>query len=354
MPARPLLVCAVSLVAAVAAAADDGELAKRLAPVAARLHAALPEAARAEAIYPFDDDEREDIRFAPLFLDGARHGALPEEAASLAEQLLAVSLSPRGLEQARQIRRNELAVAKKDEAGWLPGFVVERFRDPGRYFVALFGEPAGGAPWGFRYEGHHLSLNLTLKPGEVPASTPLFLGAEPRVVPAGQPDAGAAVLGAEEATARALLAALPEPLRTRATLPYEDDRALMLGQVRRVALGAGVGVARGEAPPEAQAQFDRLIEHFTSLFAPEIADARRAEIDAAGRDALRFAWAGASVPSGAFYWRLAGPRTLIEMDNTTDGDHVHAVWHDTGNDFGDDLLAAHYRKTPHLVWQGPR
>ena len=101
----------------------------------------------------------------------------------------------------------------------------------------------------------------------MPAATPLFLGAEPRVVPAGEPDAGAAVLGEEEAAARALLAALPEPLRARATLPYADGRGLMLGQVRRVALAEGVGVARGEAPPEAQAQFDRLLDHFADLFA---------------------------------------------------------------------------------------
>ena len=77
-------------------------------------------------------------------------------------------------------------------------------RDPGRYFVALFGTPSPDAPWGFRYEGHHLSLNLTLAPGAVPASTPLFLGAEPRIVPEGSPEAGARVLGEEEDAARAL------------------------------------------------------------------------------------------------------------------------------------------------------
>jgi len=343
----------VAVLCTLASAASAGDVDARLARTAAELVEALPESARAAALYPFDDDEREDIRFAPLLLDGARHGELPDAAASLAEQLLAISLSPRGLEAARQIRRNELAVAKKDAAGWLPRFVIERFRDPGRYFLALFGTPADAAPWGFRYEGHHLSLDVTVKPGAVPASTPLFLGAEPRVVPAGLPDAGAAVLGEEEASARALFAALPEPLRARATLPYQRDRGLMLGQLRRVAAALGAGVARGEAPPEAQAEFDRLVDEFAGLFAPEIAAARLAEIDAAGRDALRFSWAEAADPPGAFYWRLAGPRTLIEMDNTTDGDHVHAVWHDLANDFGDDLLAAHYLREHHLALGSP-
>jgi hypothetical protein len=227
-------------------------------------------------------------------------------------------------------------------------------RDPGRYFLALFGTPSAETPWGFRYEGHHLSLNLTLAPGAPPASTPLFLGAEPRAVPEGLPDAGARALGAEEDAARALLAALPPDLRARATIPFEDGRGLMLGQVRRVSLGDAGGVARGEAPPEAQQHFDALVEAFCTSFAEPIADARRAEIDAAGRDALRFLWAEAAAPPGAFYFRIQGPRTLIEVDNTTDGDHVHAVWHDARGDFGDDLLAAHLREAHGLALRAPR
>jgi hypothetical protein len=188
-------------------ASGAGELAASLTITAASLRAALPEDVRADALFPFEDAEREDIRFAPLLLEGVRHGALAQPAASLTEQLLALSLSPRGLETAQLIRRNERVVAKQDAAGWAPRFLVERMRDPGRYFLALFGTPEGKAPWAFRYEGHHLSLNLTVAPGRVPAATPLFLGAQPRVVPAGEPDAGAAVLGEEEAAARALLAA---------------------------------------------------------------------------------------------------------------------------------------------------
>jgi hypothetical protein len=340
-----------SLLLPLASGAED--VSTRLTHTAMSLRDTLPDAALAEARFAFADDEREDIRFAPLLLEGARHGELPEAAASLAEQLLAVSLSPRGLEKTRQIRRNELPVARRDAAGWRPDFLVARMRDPGRYFVALFGDPARTGPWAFRYEGHHLSLNIAVAPDGSPATTPLFLGAQPRVVPAGEPDAGAAVLGDEEAAARALLAALPEPLRARATLPYQDDRGLMLGQVRRVARGDGLGVSRGECPPEAQVRFDALIDSFVDLFAPEIAAARRAEIDAAGRDALRFAWAEAPAPPGAYYWRISGPRTLIEMDNTTDGDHVHAVWHDVANDFGDDLLAAHYRAAHSLALGSP-
>ncbi|MGH7288390.1 MAG: DUF3500 domain-containing protein, partial [Myxococcota bacterium] len=195
MRSPPLFATAL-LLTAVAARAQEDPLATRLAGVAARLLEALPEDAREDAAFPFDDDEREDIRFAPLLLEGARHGELPDAAASLTEELLVVSLGPRGMAKVKQIRLNERAVAAKDETRWwVPGFVVRGMRDPGRYFVALFGAPSPGTPWGYRYEGHHLSLNLTLAPGRAPASTPLFLGAEPRVVPEGSPEAGARVLG---------------------------------------------------------------------------------------------------------------------------------------------------------------
>jgi hypothetical protein len=353
MSPRAALAGSLVLLGAAAASGAENGVSEQLAATAEQLVEALPEAAREDALYPFDDDERADIRFAPLLLDGARHGELSEGVASLTEQLLAISLGPHGLDKARLIRRNERAVASRDEAGWVPGFLVRRVRDPGRYFLALFGMPAASAPWAFRYEGHHLSLNVTLVPGATPATTPLFLGAEPRVVPEGLPDAGARALGEEEDAARALVAALPPELRARATLTYADARELMLGQVRRVVLGAPAGVPRGEAPPAAQQQFDRLVELFAQNFAAPLAEARRGEIDAAGRDALRFLWAEAAEPPGAFYFRLSGPRTLIEMDNTTDGDHVHAVWHDAPGDFGDSLLAAHLRESHGLALAFP-
>jgi hypothetical protein len=349
---RTALASILALLTLPGAAPAESSLAERLGATAAALRSALPEDVRGDALYPFDDPERTDIHFAPFGIDGAEHGELHDEAALLTEELLALSLAPRGLETARLIRRNELAVAEQERAGWVPEFVIRWMRDPGRYFVALFGAPASDSNWGFRYEGHHLSLNLTLAPGRVPASTPLFLGAQPRIVPAGGPDAGARVLGAEEDAARALIAALPGDRRERATFRYEDGRDLLAGQVARVVRDRPVGVRRGEAPPEAQAHYDTLITLFTSQLAAPIADARVAEIDAVGRDALYFVWAEAPEPPGAFYFRLEGPRTLIEVDNTTDGDHVHAVWHDPAGDFGDDLLAAHLRAAHGLALSG--
>jgi hypothetical protein len=345
MRSAPLAAALIALGMTGAAVSAQAPLGARLADAATRLLQAMSESERRAAHFAFADAEREDLHYAPLFLDGARHDELSSAAAARLDDLLTVALSPTGLEKVRQIRALEPAVARKERGRALGlGRLAARLRDPGRYFVALFGEPGEAAPWGLRYEGHHVSLNLTLAPGGAPASTPLFLGAEPRRVPEGWPAAGIQALRAEEEGARALYSNLSSELRRRATLEFAGDRALMLGEVRRVSLSGQVGVARGELPPAAQAQLDGLVESFLVNLAPPLAAARRAEIEAAGRDELRFAWAESAEPPGAFYWRIQGPRTLIEVDNTSDGDHVHAVWHDTAGDFGDDLLAAHYRE----------
>jgi hypothetical protein len=319
----------------------DAVHADPLARRAATFLGSLPENQRDAATWPFAHREREQVRFAPFRLDGVRHGDLSQEASAAADAMLEAALSARGFQTVRDIRNLERDVAKGE--GALLRLITGRFRDPGRYLVAIFGEPDDELPWSFRYEGHHLSLSVTSAGGGPPATTPLFLGAQPRVVPEGWPSAGIAALGEEERLARALYAALSDEQRARAALPYDSGRGHMLGEVSRVDLDAPVGVARGEMNGASRALLDALVERFVGVWDDRTAAARRAEIDAAGRDDLHFAFVASDDPPHAYYARVQGPATLIEIDNTTDGDHVHAVWHAIGSDFGDDLLARHLR-----------
>jgi len=331
---------AATLLAAPDAAASDAAASPR-ARAAAALLASLPAEQRDDATWPFADAERGDIRYAPIWLDGVRDDALPAAAREPADALLAATLSPAGRERVEQIRELERAVlALERERFW--GFATRWLRDPGRYLWAFFGEPGPG-PWAFRLEGHHLSLHLTEVPGRTPASTPLFLGARPRVVPEGLPGAGSAALGEEERLARALYASLDPEQRAAATLPYADDRGHLLGQVARLDPPAPEGVRRAELRPDQRALLDAFLDRFAALWAEPIAAARRSEI-AAAREHLRFAHVEADDPPHAFYTRVSGPGLFVEIDNTTDGDHVHAVWHRPGADFGRDLLAHHLRQ----------
>lgn len=319
-----------------------------LAGPAGALLASLPEAQREEATWAFDDSERSDVHYAPLWLEGVRHDALSEASRARAEELLAATLSEAGHARVHLVRALEHVVeAREAERFW--GLATRWMRDPGRYLWAFFGQPRRDAPWGFRLEGHHLSLNVTAVPGRPPATTPLFLGAQPRVVPEGaspgpgMPPAGAAALGREEVLARELYASLDAEQRAAATLPWREGRGHMLGQVARLEPPAPAGVARAGLRPEQQALLDALADRFAALWSEPIAAARRAEL-AAAREGLHFAHVESSDPPHAWYTRLSGPGVLIEIDNTTDGDHVHAVWHRPGSDFGDDLLARHLRR----------
>lgn len=331
--------CALAALASAGGARGESEA----AAAARALWEGVPAQARSELCYPFDSGERGEVRFAPFLLDGLRVGDLDAEQRALVEALLAASLSRDGLEKVRQIRALEVAVSRKDEesaTGWMRGWM----RDPGRYFVALFGEPGAEASWGYRFEGHHVSLHWTELPGEVPASTPLFLGAEPRAVPEDWPGGGVQPLREEEEQARALYASLDPAQRARARLAYASGRALLHSDERQPERPEPVGLARAAMSPAQQAAVDGLIDVYLENFAAEVAARRRAELDAAGRDAIHFAWTDAETPPNAFYYRIQGPSFLIEVDNTSDGDHVHAVWRDFGNDWGADLLAAHYQR----------
>ena len=79
---------------------------------------------------------------------------------------------------------NEQGLKLLDGVRLLEGVLREQqgsFRDSGRYYVSVFGTP-GRFPWGWRFEGHHLSLNVALPAAGHVAVTPFFAGAHPATV----------------------------------------------------------------------------------------------------------------------------------------------------------------------------
>lgn len=301
--------------------------------------AAMAAEDRESGTWPFDHRERFDIHYAPIDLEGVRHGELSDAAKAAGEGLLAAVMSTRGHDKTRAVRRLELDI-RELESGRRG---VAEFRDPERYYWAVFGEPATDASWGFRFEGHHLSVNVTAIPGHPPSTLPLFIGAQPRLVPDGMPSAGVAVLGDEERMVRELYASLDETQRAAATLAYKRDRGHIVGQVSTLSNPGPVGLARRDMDDGQRAVLDAFLDEFAGIWNTEIEAARLEEIDAA-RERLRFAFVAADDPPFSFYVRVAGPGILIEIDNTAGGDHLHAVWHHPGSDFGEGLLAAHLER----------
>ncbi len=334
----------LGLLLAAGASAEPAHVAARVAAAARSVLESLDEKQRRDVSYAFDDEERFDLRLAPLFLEGLPLKRMQPAQERLSRELLGASLSAAGLAKVEAIMSLEVEVERLDrERGGLRWF--GRFlRDPKGYFLAIFGEPGDERGWGYRFDGHHVSLNYTVVGAALPSATPLFLGAEPRRVPDGWERQGLRVLAAEEDLARELYLSLDEAQRQRATLPFAPDRELFLGSGRRVALeGPPAGLPRAALDPDQKARLDALIGVYVGNVAAEIAEGRLRSIDAAGRDQIHFAWAGSAQPGQPLYYRVRGPSFLIEFDDSQDeADHVHTLWRDFAGDFGRDLLAAHY------------
>lgn len=222
---------------------------------------------------------------------------------------------------------------------------VETFgllRDPEKYHLTLYGTPDAKARWGWRFEGHHLSLHFTLAGDRRVADTPSFFGANPARVASG-PHQGLRALAEEEDTGRALLARLTEAQRREAvfdTRPYED---IVTTNAEKVDPLAPVGVAASALDEAQRALLWKIVETYASAFEPGLAKQRLARAREGWPAAVRFGWAGETSGKGPHYYRIQGPRFLIEYDASQGGgNHIHTVWRDFTGDFGRDLLREHY------------
>jgi hypothetical protein len=197
--------------------------------------------------------------------------------------------------------------------------------------------------WGWRVEGHHVSVNFLIVNGNRIAPTPNFFGANPASVPQGYPLAGLRVLGAEEDLARQLLVSLDTRRRAQAIIAAEAPPDIVTRAEHRVKLDSPAGLAVGEMDENQQRTLKDLVLEYTSRMSRDVADNRMNQIEKEGKSLIHFAWAGAEERGRPHYYRLHGPSFLIEYDNTqNNANHIHTVWRDLRDDWGEDLLLRHY------------
>jgi hypothetical protein len=306
----------------------------------------LPDSTRPAAIFSFDSTERSSWFYVPLDRRGVTLARMTPEARALVDTLLLTALSPNGFATARNIIRHEAILAAIEGANPPSG---NRFvRDSNKYYLSVFGEPDAASPWGWRVEGHHLSVNYTGIGRAVQVVSPLFMGANPARVLSG-PHAGLRILAAEEDLARALVTMLDEQRRKVAVF---SDTAFTEIETRndpkaRPLRYEGLRAADMTAPQRAQLR--RLVDHYANRMSAAARAHATRDIEDGGFGELRFAWAGSTEVGKAHYYRIHGPTVLIEYDNQqTNANHIHTVWRDLRHDFGGDLLAEHYRKHKHV------
>jgi hypothetical protein len=323
-----------------APATEAGERAtEAMVRAADRFLESLTPAQREVALFPFDDAERLNWHFIPRERRGLPFKRMTEQQRQLARSLLETGLGQRGMMKANTIMELENVLR---ELGGNPAM-----RDPEQYFFSIFGSPTAGQPWGWRLEGHHLSLNFTVVGATLVATAPSFFGANPARVPTGSRQ-GLRALAEEEDLARALVTSLDAAQRATAVIASDAPRDIITGNLNQVDPLSPAGISTDQLDAGQRAKLVELIEVYLSRMASELAVTRRAALERTDFAHVTFAWAG-SVESGApHYYRVQGPTFLIEYDNTqNNANHIHSVWRDFAGDFGRDLLREHYRSAPH-------
>lgn len=299
------------------------------------LVASVDGARRAKLVLPFEDAQRTDWHYTPRSRPGLSFADMDAKQRDATHRLLKTALSEVGHRKVVNIVELELVLRESQ-------FGLSFLRDPEKYAVVFFGTPDPAKPWGWRFEGHHLSLSFTLR-GDRIAATPSFFGANPAEVRAG-PRKGLRVLSAEEDEARKLFALLDDAQKRTAVIDSRSYGDIVTGNRDRVSPIDNRGLEAKAMNAAQRAQLRKVVEVYAGNFEPGLRAARLARTEEGNGDAIRFAWAGATTRgSGPYYYRIQGPRFLIEFDSSQDdGNHVHTVWRDYDGDFGRDLLRDHH------------
>jgi len=332
------------------------------------------------------DAERRRWFYTPTDHGGLTLGAQRPRQQQLAHKLVASGLSEAGYVTVAAVVGLDNVLDRVE--GWSVDWGRERGRDPGLYYLRVFGEPGGQAPWGWRFGGHHVSLNNLITDSAVRSTTPCFFGADPAVSPLLGP-APLRPLGGAEDLARELVRSLDTGQAARAILLDRAPSDIIGGNRSRLADGDEMihlrDIWRGHfTAPRLDEQVRRMGDGAERASGYDAADHRRlalssvpkglpaAELDAGQRDLLRallatylgripdglspqpdyeddavlnavhLAWAGPVGVAQPHYYRLQGPRLLIEYDNTQrHANHAHSVWRDPEADFGYDALGEH-------------
>lgn len=358
-------------------------LPERMAEAASSFLTALSPEAHGRAAMDFsDEEERTRWYYTPTVRAGLPLRDMDPAQQQKAHQLLVTGLSHPAYVTTATIMglENTLDAVEGFAVDWYPG----RGRDPDMYYVSVFGEPGVGN-WGWRFEGHHVCVHYTIVDGVIATPTPLFFGADP----AESPMMGADVLrplGSVMDLAREIMHALDDDQRAAATISSAAPPDIMLTNHSTVEPGleprpAMVMMGRDPTPewesrmaaqtaelgfttdhhellrysdeprglPVARmtmAQRDILVElirQYVGRLPDDLAAVESARLTDDAIDGIHFVWAGGIEPRQPHYYRLHGPRFLVEYDCVQRGaNHIHSVWRDPQADFGRDVLARHY------------
>ncbi len=303
----------------------------------------LDSAQRVKTFYPFDNDERYRFNFVPLDdRKGISVNELNATQRTALMKLLRTCLSEETVKKVNSIMQLDIILKEMEHRK-----PEDHFRDPGKYFVTIFGIPSDRTIWGWRFEGHHVAFHFSADKNRLVAGTPSFLGSNPGIVLSGT-QKGEEVLKDETARGFGLLHALSEEELKKAIIDSVAPREIITGSNRKAMIDHPSGIRYPELSPGNQQLLLQLVNLYVRRYTKLFADDMLKEIQGAGLEKLWFTWAGNTehVLGKPYYYRIQGPTIIIEYDNTqNNANHVHTVIRDLNNDFGGDLLLEHYKES---------
>ncbi|WP_073097289.1 DUF3500 domain-containing protein [Cyclobacterium lianum] len=314
---------------------------QQLAPLANGFIKSLDQELKAQACFPFDHTEKFNWHFIPRERKGPTFHDFNGQQKAAALALMRASLGKAGSERAEAII--ELENVLREVENRPPD---DTYRDPLNYHFSIFGDPDGSGEWGWRLEGHHLSLNFTSSRGTLVSATPSFMGSNPAIVLSG-PQMGKQVLAEETNLGFGLLLSLTDAQKKLAKFSEEAPADIITSNERQAGLLEPHGIHFSSLQGHQKELLKKLVLLYLSRNTAEFQQKLLDRIGQAGWDSFSFAWAGSETNQvgEAHYYRIQGADLIIEYDNVqNNANHVHTVIRDLNNDFGGDLLRAHYEQ----------
>ena len=300
---------------------------------------------RATATFPFAGDERYVWNYTPVERNGLRARNMSQEQLDAAKKMMDTAYSDSGRKTAHQIIELETILGEWEEmqpedSHWE--------RHPDRYWFSVFGTPGSSEPWGFRVGGHHIGLFISIVNNELVSFNPIFFGANPAEVRHGE-QKGMRTLPFVEDAARSLVKSLSVDQRKVAVVdPVAPSDILTKNYRVADPSAAPSGIPFRDLSDSQKGSLVGLVRHYVGRAADDLAANYWTHIETVGTDRWSFAWAGPLEPGQGHYYAITAPNFVVEYDNTQNGaNHIHSVLRDYANDWGEDILAAHYHHSSH-------
>ncbi len=289
--------------------------------------------------FEYLDGERLFWYYPPLNRHGLPLRDMNKSQRDLAFSLMASGLTQQAYNQAKQIIELELLLGSSEKERGIVTFV----RDPALYYFTVFGDPSDSEnPWGWRVEGHHISIHFSVWKNDVISTTPLFFGSNPAEVIDG-PKSGLRILATREDMAMILMQSLDASQKSTAIIYDKAPSDLLTYNSSKVVLPREEGLPASKMNTGQRQALMSLIGEYIKQVKTDISYRTASTLSELSLDDIFLAWAGPIDLSKPHYYRIHAGNFLVEFDNAQNGaNHIHSVWRDIENDFAQDVMRDHH------------